>query len=396
MSGTMKIEFAEGVQLAAVEVLSPDLETVATLSMQGGAVEMVDVPSEASFLRVHLPSGRTVIIQHPGNLEYLIDQKALGAGAPVSKRREGVRSTKSFSPKLPMFRRPQLEEEDAADEIPDGSGGGTSLARPASVGWGLFSPEFKPNQPLLAANGIEVSCSREMTYRVSPNGRSLRLQPGDRHEPEVVNLRVRLKAGDLKVNLSGDMREARIVLRDSVVCVEMATHSPLTDTVGSYLLRGNYSAASSMARLVSDAWEMLREKRTDPLAAVAGGYLLLRLKRFDLLQDWPRNLADWFPRVPDGAVIWAAQCIAERKDYAEARKYLRIAIERGLPAYTEGLRLLLDGLVRVDGQSGVALQRLTESTGQVLWNSPFTAGYFPREEGEGSPPAFKIGYLGLK
>ncbi len=47
----------------------------------------------------------------------------------------------------------------------------------------------------------------------------------------------------------------------------------------------------------------MQSKVRDPYAATVGGYLLLRLERFDLTRSWAGNLANWFEFLPDGCVI---------------------------------------------------------------------------------------------
>ena len=36
--------------------------------------------------------------------------------------------------------------------------------------------------------------------------------------------------------------------------------------------------------------------------------LLLKGNQFDRMHDWARNLANWFPTIPDGVVLWTEQC----------------------------------------------------------------------------------------
>jgi hypothetical protein len=112
----------------------------------------------------------------------------------------------------------------------------------------------------------------------------------------------------------------------------------------------------------------------DPYAAAVGAYLLLKLQRFDLMRTWAKNLADRFMELPDGCVIWASQLAQERPESLdEIRSYYTMAVQRGLPVYTEGLRLLMDGL-RLLGPIGQAsLQELRSKLGEVLWGSPVTA-----------------------
>lgn len=121
------------------------------------------------------------------------------------------------------------------------------------------------------------------------------------------------------------------------------------------LLRsGQTNAAWDWARDVDEiAEEFLYFKLQDPAAAAVGGYFLLKIRELDLLHNWTHNLADWIDWMPDGAIIHAWHLFAQaeskpdqRADLtAQARDRLLQAIERGIPLYTEGLRLLRDGLL---------------------------------------------------
>lgn len=62
--------------------------------------------------------------------------------------------------------------------------------------------------------------------------------------------------------------------------------------------------------------EAARDKGENQVAAAAGMLLLARAGRIGDVGDWTRNLMQWFPEIPDGAVLWAES--------------LRNALERGL------------------------------------------------------------------
>ncbi|WP_299887071.1 hypothetical protein [uncultured Lacinutrix sp.] len=99
----------------------------------------------------------------------------------------------------------------------------------------------------------------------------------------------------------------------------------------------------------SSAENLLQGKMQDPCSAAIGAYYLLRLENFDRLHDWARNLANWMEWMPDGSIIWAWQLIkqgqyANNVNIEEVRARLLEACERGMPIYTEGFRLLWDGL----------------------------------------------------
>jgi len=71
------------------------------------------------------------------------------------------------------------------------------------------------------------------------------------------------------------------------------------------------AAADEMDALFLE--EVLRGKRESPLAATIAGLVLLRARRWDKLHDWLRNLANWFPHLPDGPVLWVEQLMRQPK-----------------------------------------------------------------------------------
>jgi hypothetical protein len=83
----------------------------------------------------------------------------------------------------------------------------------------------------------------------------------------------------------------------------------------------------------------LADKVRSPLAATVAALLLLRAWRHDLLRDWPRNLAEWFPDRPDGCVVCAEQLLrtTNRESPAAVVPWLLQLQERGLPHTAEGL-----------------------------------------------------------
>jgi hypothetical protein len=96
------------------------------------------------------------------------------------------------------------------------------------------------------------------------------------------------------------------------------------------------SASSKEFQLLEHA---LSEKTESPLAATMAALLLLRSWRPDLLHNWPRNLAKWFPDRPDGLVIWAEQLLRTEQDkkLKEAIDWLLELDHRGLPHTSEAL-----------------------------------------------------------
>ena len=156
--------------------------------------------------------------------------------------------------------------------------------------------------------------------------------------------------------------------------IRIQTSSDAADTIAGYLQRGDLYSAEAMVDWVEQAQDMMFAKIEDPYAAAVGAYLLLKLRRFSQMHAWARNVADLFPFLPDGCVIWASQLMQQSQpDPVEIRKYLLEAVKRGLPVYSEGLRLLTDGL-RLMGQDGAeAREKVKAAAGVVVWDSPVTA-----------------------
>ncbi len=64
----------------------------------------------------------------------------------------------------------------------------------------------------------------------------------------------------------------------------------------------------SLVSLFEEGEELLRAKVRAPLAALVAGVVLLKGNKYNLMHDWTRNLANWFPKIPDGVVLWTEQC----------------------------------------------------------------------------------------
>jgi hypothetical protein len=135
---------------------------------------------------------------------------------------------------------------------------------------------------------------------------------------------------------------------------------PVVGALLGYLGSGDPNSALAVSSDLYDAAKgSLWAKLENPYAAAAGGYVLLRTLRSDTIPDWygwPRNLATWFRWLPDGAVIcgWQQLLLETDEGLTEARDWFLKAVDRGIPVFTEGVRLLLRGLTAVaNAQRGV-------------------------------------------
>lgn len=153
-----------------------------------------------------------------------------------------------------------------------------------------------------------------------------------------------------------------------------------------YLGQGNFPDASV---LVKQATGLLFDKLKNPLAAVAGAYVLLTTEK-DLMQKnwhhWIENLMNWFPRIPDGSIIFGWMKLKHSRsneDEATARTALLNAYWQGIPYFSMGVRWLLDGLTilnrlakdddREDSEIEEALTVVRQIARRVDITRPFTS-----------------------
>lgn len=128
--------------------------------------------------------------------------------------------------------------------------------------------------------------------------------------------------------------------------ISISTLNEKAQVLLSLITSGDMARAKSLAT-VKDAADLLYSKIQDPASAAIGGYFLLKTGELEKMHDWANNLADWFSWMPDGAIIHAWQMIQEGGpgiNIPAIRNRFIEAVNRGIPIYTEGLRLLYDGL----------------------------------------------------
>lgn len=129
--------------------------------------------------------------------------------------------------------------------------------------------------------------------------------------------------------------------------IAVTVRDPAVGAALTYLARGAFDAA---ATLFTDVESMLYRKVRNPLAAAAGGYVLIGRDVADEPRQWDSwldNVRDWFGWMSDGSVLWAVRRLRQAKterDLQQARAGLIEAYDRGVPVYTLGLSWLMDGL----------------------------------------------------
>lgn len=166
---------------------------------------------------------------------------------------------------------------------------------------------------------------------------------------------------------------AKASTRDPI-CLSVVTNNAVAEGMLSYMLQGQFEAV----RLIQDeaARQLLGGKYIDPVGATAGAYALLRSGGLREVLDWLDVLADEFAAMSDAFLILAAIALDEAMPLSRLRSLqglrgmavpklegydqreavavhlLGQAYERGLPLYTEGLRLHRDVLDVLDFQPG--------------------------------------------
>jgi hypothetical protein len=128
----------------------------------------------------------------------------------------------------------------------------------------------------------------------------------------------------------------------------------------SYLgfLHAGQSAATSV--FLDQAHDFLFEKVANPVAAAAGAFGLLatdekaNAARYSEWRKWIRNLYNWFPNLPDGAIAMARMYLRYGEgsseddiDVEKLRDFTLEAVRRGMPYLSLGITWLSEMLVMV-------------------------------------------------
>lgn len=200
---------------------------------------------------------------------------------------------------------------------------------------------------------------------------SLRTNP---HMLQVGGPQTRWRLFMLPVHRSVTVSIAPNHTRHGEVSTAAVTGNDVAESILGYLKLGLTAHAEALWPMAEN---LLLHKFRDPVGAAAGGYFLLRLRRFGRLRDWAANLADSFDWLSDGSVIdgWLHLHLAREKgdnrEYVLARERLLDAASRGLPLYTEGLRLLVDGLTLFTESAEVrnTLEEVHRYTDCVDWTA---------------------------
>ncbi|HKO59295.1 MAG TPA: hypothetical protein VJ276_25740 [Thermoanaerobaculia bacterium] len=356
MSGTLKIRFAPDMPPAAVEVVSPDLATVDRLWLSPGDEKSVEVPSEGSFLRVHLASGKIVTLHEPGAMQRTITRDSLRSTRKTPPATRDARPLKVPLKNIRQVKAIALESMAAVDPA--------AARTPAALLDGGVHVELKRDEGPARVGEIreDGAC---ITFVLPPTELRYILSLG----MPGLNVRVRMPGSAREVLVRSD----EISGGRRIAAVRVRTHDAAADAISGYMQRGDLYSASSMSDWAEQAEHMLQEKMANPFAAAIGAYLLLRLRRIELLHDWTRNLANRFPHITDTLVIRAWHLIQTRGNEMEIRDFFGKALDSSLPVFTEGLRLLSEGARLLGHDAEAAVEKLNRHAQRALTHSPLTA-----------------------
>jgi hypothetical protein len=386
VSDKLSIRFEGDMPASAVEVLGADSAEVKTLAMRPNMEQTIDIPSERSIVRVRLPSGRSVTLPRRDDLDYVISRADLEQGVGYA----------SSAPRVPIAGEPRSLSDVRVYQ--DQRATASAMAEPT---WLEAKYETAPSadEDTTVALGLNVRWDPPVTGKTAQDGDELAFQP--RVQESHYKLFIELDNSWLAASLPGSLAAAYVRADDigeggTVVTVRVSSTSQFANTVGPYLARGDYNATEAMADWAEEAEDSLQSKMRDPFSAALAGYVLLRLERYDMMHDWARNLADWFPDLSDGCVLWAMQSLHQHADSGEATRYLLEAARRGWPVYTEGVGLLSESLRRLGDVGLSALQALDQEhgdeSGSLVRSSPFTARTFGTNARDDRPITFDLGY----
>ncbi|GAA0750365.1 hypothetical protein LRH25_20255 [Ideonella azotifigens] len=107
-----------------------------------------------------------------------------------------------------------------------------------------------------------------------------------------------------------------------------------------YIQSGQSLTARSIGRsIIEKSEQYMMAKRRCPLLAALGAYVLLRASELDGMDEWTRNLSQWFGWLPDAGAI-RVEYLARQNRHSEAVQQLLQMPSRGVPWFRSGIGYL--------------------------------------------------------
>jgi hypothetical protein len=166
----------------------------------------------------------------------------------------------------------------------------------------------------------------------------------------------------------------------TVVSVRDSRWFPLLE----FLASGRLGSAGQIADQLLDEDTIinaLEVKRKGPLLAVAGGIILIartKTSESQFWDPWLDNLANWFPRIPDGKILLGCRRLQQAQNEDDRRAaffHLTEGFLRGIPYMSASFRMLSTALAQLgnDQSDSEGLRRTVAAmAAQVDPDQPFT------------------------
>jgi hypothetical protein len=169
----------------------------------------------------------------------------------------------------------------------------------------------------------------------------------------------------------------------------LGVRDPLLEGLLAYLDRGQLANARPIVEALDASGtitKLIQDKMQNPLAACAAAYLGLAIfdpgeqERWD---SWLPNVMNWFPWLPDGAIVHARRIVlrpSHSDENLEALDALKRAFRAGIPYYSVGVQLMREmlSLFLHDPEASDMLERVQGVASRVDLGQMFTVLRYPR------------------
>lgn len=171
--------------------------------------------------------------------------------------------------------------------------------------------------------------------------------------PHVWIVQLTRRQADVRILLSGLSDEAQAPQ------MKLAVHDPTVASVLGFLQKGDLDSAKLLA---TESIRMLDQKRINPYAAAAAAYVLVHVQNDEqsYWQHWVRNLARWFPAIPDGTILLATLRL-QRGDFGFSSVDQRLTIAQQRRLFNEAKDLVLQSLGHGPPIFRMGIKLLTEN-----------------------------------
>lgn len=355
----------------------------------------VEVDAGTYMLQAWLPSGQ--ILQYRANVEE-VSETLVELRPPMS------RATADTGYSLGMYRVDLSKEYDPFElqpaftsEFDDEPTGMLDICRetPSFVSWTDI-----PGR-IVEIDG-EIGHGLDVSYDASTNALSISAIDGHNYfESQFERWWVRVRhdrgesLGVLPLGwLSGTIQSpgASVEVRFERVSshLDVTVRDSRLDALLEYLKAGRLSAAAASVAIFSDdntIVHAIRDKRSNPLAACAAAYVSLATadrEQIERWRNWAPNLMNFFPWMPDGAIIRACTLMdgpVSSDTRSEILQLAKEAFNRGLPFFTVGFRHLRDIFTIFsadDAEAKQMLGRVRSMSSRCEISEAFTTLQFPR------------------